>query len=280
MSDSCPHCGAPISESLRNCQACQHDLGVPNVRECGCEAERKALHKRFIAALAACDARGRAVEFDGLVKAVESKSGVVVTLLASVARDLLKRPGSVYRDYETLVEAGLRAPASPLDDKRRCAVGGGLFGSYANKITYGVLSIDTSGLPTYGDVYCRLRSETVKKRVSFTEFKSYSFVGSCKAERGHRCVWENREQLAASKLEPMIAQGQGESEWQSFLVHSDGTNRANDEIIEAHIFEGFTKHSVESMKPVDKKRSKGDQIDVDLALELFQKSGALGGPRP
>jgi hypothetical protein len=199
---------------------------------------------------------------------------------ASFARDFAGDPRLIYANYDGLVGAGARRAAPLKNDRLRRGVDGIIHGSIAEEIRYGVLSLTNDGLPTYGDVCCRLKSITIRDRVSFLETNSYAFVRTHKVVAGDpippgfRSAWENRHKLAAAKLGPHLTRRSGKREWQRLLIRTDGVDRANDEFIEAHIFGGFNLHAIETMEGLMKGRARKDPavIDINIALERFLKS--------
>ena len=116
----------------------------------------EALHARFEAARKHTDENGHSADFNDLEALIEKESAVVVSMPAGVARKLFEEPNTLYANYETLVGANVRKPAESKNDRHRCTVGALLFGTYARRIMYGVLSLTQEGLPTYGNVYCGL----------------------------------------------------------------------------------------------------------------------------
>jgi len=265
---------------MRYCPTCRTDAGAPNVRRCRTDENLKALFKRFDASHAKTSSSGLLKEFNNLESAINEKSGVVITMPAGVARNLFENPKLIYLNYEKMVRGGFIKPADLDNDLRRCEVGGKLFGSYAEDIIYGALSLTTDGLPTYGDVHCRLRSVTIDKRTSFLETNSYTFVDDHEKELrskmpvGFMACWEYRHKLVLSKLASRLAKGQTESDWQTLLIQSDGCDRNNDEFVEAHIYEGFDGNAIDSLAPVrDKKLNRAKRLDMDIALEMFKQRG-------
>jgi hypothetical protein len=193
---------------------------------------------------------------------------------ASVARTLVFDPRMIYENVEALVGAGIRRPPSLQDDKHRAAVVGVLFGTYGRKVVYGILSLTGEGLPTYGDVYCRLRSVAIWDRTTFLETNSYQFVerhqlrAGMAMPHGYFAVWGNRHHLVTAKIGQSLPSGNCVSAWQAILVHTDGKDRSKDEFIEAHIYDSFDIGAIEEMLP-NKRLSKDARIDVKLALEKF-----------
>jgi hypothetical protein len=276
--DPCPACGGKLSPSERCCRTCKYDAGAPNVRECGTPAERKALKERLARAEQEARRKKCDQEFNNLSNTLKERSGVVVAMPASVARSLVSRPGEAYVGYETLVGSGVRSAALPSDDRHRSAIVGVLFGTYGRELTYGVLSLDESGLGTYGEICCRLRPVAIQHRTSFLEYNSYAFVDrhglkpGSSVPCGFRAVWDNRHHLALAKLTPLLHSQQGLAEWQRLLVKTDGINRQNDDFVEAHIYESFDVAAVETMLTTPGKRlSKEQKLDARIAIDLFKK---------
>lgn len=276
--DKCPQCNSWLPDSDRYCLTCRHDVGSPNVRSAGSQSERSALKKRFEAAKRKARSRKLEQPFNNCRDTIDKNSSVVVAMPAAVARKLAEDPRELYVNIEKLVGAGVRCPPAPQDDRHRCAVTGFLFGSYGPKITYGVLSLNDEGLPTYGRVFCRLRNVAIQNRTSFLEENSFTFVRKhnlrlhSSIPEGYRAVWQNRHQLALAKISESLTTASGVSAWQKLLVYSDGKTRANDDFIEAHIYDSFDIGAVERMVVANTKgMSRNEKIDAKLAIERFKK---------
>ena len=199
---------------------------------------------------------------------------------AQVAMALFQDPNLLYTNYEQLVGANVRKTADFDNDRQRCGTVGVLFGSYAKHIAYGALSLTEEGLPTYGDVHCRLRSVTIDKRTSFLEANSYRFVREHsiipgdKLPAGYMACWQNRHSLVLAKLADRLSTGQTESDWQALLIQSDGKDRQNDDFVEAQIYEGFDRNAIESMVATTGKiLKKADKMFFKLALFEFKHLG-------
>lgn len=281
--DTCSLCGAPLSSAQRHCPTCKADAGAPNVRRCRTDANLRALTARYDEARGRATSVGCSKEFDDLEAVLKEKSGVVVSMSAGTARKFVEDLNTIYVNYGQLVGGGMRRPATSEDDRQRCAVGALLFGSYANSIIYGVLSLTEKGLPTYGPIHCRLRSVAIEHRSSFLETNSYRFVGDHnvvpqdKLPLGYMACWGHRHSLVLAKLADRLSSGQSELEWQALLIHSDGSNRQNDDFVEAHIYEGFDVRAIESMVALDdKKLSRNDKMDVEIAISAFKRPEGQG----
>ncbi len=274
----CSVCGAPLIDAVRYCPTCSSDVGAPNVRACLTDENLKALNERFDKARSHATSNGCLKEFDTLDEMLRNESGVVISIPARIARNLFEDPKSLYANYEKLVGAKMRVTASAEDDKHRFAIGGMLFGSYANSIIYGALSLTEHGLSTYGEVHCRLKSVAIERRTSFLEKNSYKFirdhglVAGDKLPEGFSACWADRQKLVLAKLASALSAGQGPSDWQAIICQSDGANREDDEFVEAHIYEGFNWNAIESMvETVDRKMTRSERLDFDLANDAFGK---------
>jgi len=276
--DLCLKCGAELSPADRLCPTCKMDAGVPNVRECKLERNINALLKRYEKVKSDADIKGLNNEFKTLELLIDNKSGVVISIPASFARSLFENKNVLYKNYENLVGNDERKASSSVDDKERCAVGGLLFGSYAKHIIYGVLSLSNEGLSTYGDLYCRLKTVTIDERTTFLEKNSYVFVRDYDLKPGnalpdgYRSCWKERKFLVLAKITDSLVQGQGEHEWQSLILKSDGVDRNNDDFIEAHIFDGFDRGAIDSIIPIkNTAQSREVKMDLNIAMEAFNK---------
>ena len=285
-SGSCPRCGTAYSGSLRYCPTCKNDLGAPNVREHGSPESQAALNDRATQVKKLARRSKKCwQELQNLSDAIERRSGVVVTMPASVARNLVSDPDTIYENMETLVGAGVRRPPTLQEDKHRAAVVGILFGTYGRQVVYGILSLTAEGLPTYGDMSCRLRTIAIQDRTTFLETNSYRFVAQHRllpntpVPRGYAAVWNDRHLLAICKLGKSLPFGTCVSDWQRLLVQTDGRDRSKDEFVEAHIYDSFDIAAVQEMLPVSKQLCKEARIDVKLALERFAaRSSGQGKP--
>jgi len=276
----CSNCESPIVDGIRFCPTCAADWGPPNVRAARDPNEREALYKRSEAAFASAKLRNCDKALRSLTRTIQRESHVVVALPALAARLLVQDPRVIYDNYETLVGAAKRAPASRPDDSRRATVGALLFGSSARNIRYGVLSLDGRGLSTYGNVFFQLRDVAVRRRTSFLESNSYRFVAihnlrpDSALPRGYRCEWDDRGHLAAAKLEPRVSRNDGPACWPGLLLRCDGESRHADDYIEAHIFAGFDCAAIESCTFAESDGvSRQDKTDFDVIRHAFKIRG-------
>ena len=242
------------------------------------DIEAAALRERYDSAHRAATLAGTAEEFSGLSRAVAETSHVVVAMPLLFARTFLSDRRTLYTGYEALLNAPTRAPAPFDDDRRRQAAGATLFGSYSREIRYGVLSLDGRGLSSYGPVFLRLRAVAISDRTTFLEQNSFTFVAKHSPDtlpHGAVSGWTNRHQLAAAKLQPLLAAGSVLADWALQLVRS-GESRADDDMVEAHIFGPFNAAAVESVSFSSFGSSRQDRIDIAVIRELLTENGAAG----
>ena len=275
-SATCPICNEIPDAATRNCVSCGHDLGCPNVRAACSPQEVKALRERHERASSLAAERGLGSEFALLRDHIKTDSRVVVAIRPLQARHLLGDPKHLYTNYEQLVGAGARV-AAPFDqDTERRAVGGKLFGSYADEIRYGVLSLDGKGIANYGGVFMRLREVSVRTRVSFLEENSFVFCkgfavdATSQLPRGSRCDWDSRCDLASAKLWPDLKPGSKPAEWARQLVFN-GQTREDDRFIEAHIYGPFNASAIEDIEFAGPGKSREERNDIGCVRELWKK---------
>lgn len=268
----CPKCKSPTNESLRECPSCGFDLGFPNVRAVNDEVETDTLSKMFNDARKQAFNRGLENEFADFSDCISKKSKVIVSMKPMQARNFLSDKRQLYINYDDLVGSSMRVPASFEDDSTRCMISGKLFGSYANKIAYGILSLDKRGLKNYGIVFLCLRDISISDRVSFLNENSYLCFNNCEKSgrkfppRGHRSDWEHRNELAASKHEKDLKKGSDISDWSELLV-KEGKDRQSDCFIEAHIYGKFNYYSIENILCENAGRSREEKNDIRFISE-------------
>lgn len=272
----CKNCGANLPESERMCPSCAADNGFPNVRECEIPSHISVLRERFNRAKEDADERGLTKEFTEMRQHVLDYAGVVVSLPLTVALSLVSDPRQIYVNYETLVATGVRQPAVPEKDRMRCKVGGALFGSYANKIVYGALSLTSEGLASYGAVHLRLKLSAIKERTTLLESNSYKIYENhtddlAEEVKGRHATWTHRDLLVMTKLANKLSKGQTRSQSQAILLYTDGRARHSDEFVEALIYGAFNIESVESLSTVALKHlDRNDTTMAKIILERFK----------
>ncbi|MEP5944999.1 MAG: hypothetical protein ABJ356_10590 [Balneola sp.] len=269
----CENCESLIHNYLSKCEACNHATSPPNVYACSSEENIKELKERFNSTMKEAYNDDKLELVDLVDKELKDKVAVVVSMPPIILRNLVNNPSQIYSNYEKLVEGRLRTPANPEDDSKRGEVGSIIFGSYAREITYGILSHNEEGLPPYGHAFCKLKDITVKHRTTFMENNSYKVHNeqllSKKIPLGLTSDWNHKEYLVLNKLYKYIKTNESVDEILVNTFQTDGLDRSNDNFIEAHIYGGFTKNSINSMK-LHHNADRDDRRDFELAQHSMQ----------
>ena len=275
----CGNCGAPFPPASHVCASCFQSVGFPNVRECEASAEIEALQTRYEDAKARATKAGAIAEFLALEAELVANSSVVISMPLDVAHSIISDPRNIYTGYETLVDAGVRLAAADSNDRDRRGVSGLLFGSYQAEVKYGVLSLADQGLPTYGDVFCRLKAEAIDKRTTFLEHNSFDFVKrhklTVKKTRpplGHRASWAGRHLLALAKLGHLLVPGMQLPQLQQLVVTTDNKRREKDDFIEAIIFGSLNVHSIQAIWLAPGRTfNRFQTTQLEATLDLFDR---------
>ena len=268
-----PGCSALVQLNEEHCHTCGAHTGFPNVKLA--DSQRAALHARAVAARDSVIESSRAtlVQFEGAL----GVSHATVTVSALFATTFLASIKNMYTSYAAQVDAGVRRPASPLDDRSRREVECRLYGNDGNKILYAALALDGGGLPSYGEVALRIRDHAVKGRASVLEDNSFEFSAAHRETRlpdGYLGVWGDRSEVAVAKHARDLTPSMTDDELAALLIQSDG-GRSSDKFIEVHIWGAFSREAVQSIQdisaPTDEEtahyialaKSKASQLGID-----------------
>lgn len=274
----CSECSTPIADAADTCSTCMASVGAPNVRACSSIDNVAVLNGRYGNAKQNGELNGLSVLREHFEVEVENNSSVVVSFPSDVLLNFVKNPSTMYQNYESLVGSGSRKPALADDDKRRFGIGGTFFGHYAKKIIYGALSLSGQGLPSYGSLHCRLRDVAIRKRTTFLETNSYTFVeknnvlAGASIPKGHACCWDDKHKLAIAKHFDITVINKVNSDFQDMLIFSDGKNRNKDEFIEAHIYGSFDVYAIATVEPTSNSTmDKSDTLNYRIILSSFNR---------
>jgi len=251
--EKCPRCHRlALYEDEPGCRACNAPLAnrAPNVHFS--ERFRSALEDRYREACAEAEKSGSSDSLTGL-EAAAGRSKAVANVDVGTACDLFSQPKFLYTSYGKVVEAGVRAPAAPEQDRQRTSVDGLLYGSYGKDIAFAALSMDGRGLTSYGSIHLELDEPMIDFRSTVLEENSFHFV------RRHRLVagdplpdgflapWPLRAWLAVAKLASTLRPGMTEDDFCKLLLESNG-NRNTDAFLEVHIYGTFNFQAVRRVK--------------------------------
>jgi hypothetical protein len=268
----CSDCDHPQPDvNYANCENCGQDLGAPNVNMVSTDDEENALQKRYDDAKKFVVDNGNEdilnnfeIYFNTNVKAI-----INMTLETLVAWVINSEP---YKSYYRAVDEGLRPIANLLNDQRRTVIDSYLYGIYGRDITYAALTLNDSGLESYGECRVTLKEDSIKARSSILEENAFHFVKNhninfekLNIPAGYRSTWQNKLKLALAKIYLMLKSGSSEKDFPGLILINKGVRNA-DEFIEVHIYKELTNLAIGSIFiPVPK--NKKDKYFVKLIEE-------------
>ncbi len=237
--------------------------------------EIEALEARYLQALLDAEERGVLDKVEEFEAEVQTMSQAVVGMNIDTLCRLATSTNEIYSNYQLMVHAQTRRPASLSNDQRRLAVDGKLWGTFGSEIRYAALSLDRKGLSSYGNCSATLRNLHVEHRASILEKNSYEFVEASPSQPlplGFRSTWKNRHRVAVAKCAERINAATLKEEFAVILMES-GTARYQDDFIEVHIFGPFDFKAIEAISASAKITNKRDQ----LTLKIIRKRAATEG---
>lgn len=268
----CPVCKHKNSRANEKCTVCGHFLGFPNVNDVRLSDERQALEQRYQTKLEYALRNHADAKIRDFEKVVDTDGRAVINVDIDYLHYFLVKDKNLYAPYHNQVQAGVREYAMAEFDRERSAVDATLFGSYGKNIIDAALSIDGSGLKAYGDFAISLSEISVSKRATLLEENSYNFVrrhkilAGDKIPPGYRCEWNEKHRLAVAKLADRVVKAK-KSEYPKLLVNSTG-NRRTDDFIEVHIYGGFGREAIASVRGNSK--IKKDHEKIQRVKELLK----------
>ncbi len=272
---NCGKCNSPITDAEDRCLTCGADIGFPNIR--AAEAEQAELAVRYESVIEVAKRQGG---HDALSKFDESmkKTFAVINVDLRFLDFFLSDAKNLYSTYQLGVKSQTRKAAAAENDRHRVGVEGTLFGAYGEKIRYAALSLDGTGLKSYGEYSIKLREIAIKDRASLLEENTYDFVDHHGIIAGHsgppgyRSVWGERHKLAVAKLGASIAPDTKEDGYTRLLL-SSGSKRTDDKFIEVHIYGPLDLNAIESVKGKSNFKKNPERAKAANAKALLQKAG-------
>jgi hypothetical protein len=233
------------------------------------------LDSRYQSAKTKATAEGSAGRLSDFEIAV-GNSRLVLNMNDNLLWNFLNDANLIYLNYFLMVDRGLILP-KPIDqDVERMTVDTLLFGSYFQHIRYAALSLDGSGLESYGNISVTLVDTHLTEAVSFLEENAYRFkegrvgVSSSTIPEGYLATWETRCKLAVAKLQENIKTSTEPSEFVKLMLQSTKDKRT-DKYIEAHTYgDGITRHIFKSVKYVSKQGAKIPSFRLGKIMELLR----------
>lgn len=275
----CPRkgCSYRIPPHVDRCPVCNSDVGSPNVRASKTEEEVVALRQRYNAAIRDArkrDCRPSVLKFENEVK----KSKAVICRSPSIARTLMESDNALYANYYHGVEAGMFMPRDNDWDSNRESADSRFFPHYHKDINFAALTLDDQGASGYGAVSLVLKSPMIGERASVFEENTLKFLMSRgvaigdNLPKGYRAPWDNRAQLAATKLASKIDASTKFSDYPRILLEK--SDKTDSDFIEVHIFGKIHRRTVE--KVVVDKPGKLRREDLLIARSIKEICKGIG----
>jgi hypothetical protein len=273
-----PACPTIISPNVAQCPTCGYFAGAPNVRSAADSKEVEALIERYGAARS-CAHAGDYLDVLDAFEAAACDSCCVINVDLDFLYHFLRESGStLYSSYQLGVRGEIRKHATPENDRDRTTTDASLFGSHGSAIRYGALSLDGTGLQSYGPFAMRLRDVAIAERASLLEENSYDFLQKhpftpgVPLPLGYRATWQDRSWLAVAKLGCRLRKGMLTEEFAGILLYSDG-DRATDEFIEVHIFGSFDANAVQAVRGSSTPLAPDDEVLLARVKDVLASSG-------
>lgn len=252
----CEYCKRVLVECVEQCPACGRQARVPpNV--CMALGARPQLLKRFDqATIYLGQDKARAVA------ALVGRVGrVVVNMRFSTLISLLQNPHQTYGNFWRDIEAGSIVDRDPIATGDRMAVDGQLFGHSARKIRFALLSCDGLGASFYGRYSVTLDVSRVAARTSLLERNPFT-VGLARVRKLQRATWRDRGRLAAWRYRRRLKSNRSHRE----AIRVRASTRANQDFIEAHIWDTFTRDAISAVLIQVRARTAEERAD-DARIE-------------
>lgn len=246
------HCGKCKQENKVNSLTCKKcgDSFFTNVNLANIPSETVALEGRYNKAKSSSSAKAKLNKFESLI---QNNSHAVINLHFKHLKVIVLDDDS-YKNYHILVEENKREIADLIDDLNRSKVESFLFGNIlARKIVYAALSIDETGLKSYGDIEAIIDNEAIESRASLLEENSFTFVITDNRKitdvlpKGFKSNWTERHKLAVAKHYEDIKNDTDENQFSEILLNSNGI-RESEKFIEIHIFGDITLDAFKKIK--------------------------------
>jgi hypothetical protein len=163
----------------------------------------------------------------------------------------LSSQSDISGNFYTQRKARTRIYGSDEFNQLRELVDQAVFPGFHELIRHAALATDDRGLTSYGSCSIWLKAEAIDERASVFDSNTLVWVMKrdpplsqlFKIEPGHRAPWEDRDRLAVSKLDsgPLLDPSSSFDE----ILLRQGSNSADDDFVEVHIWEMLTTDSVE-----------------------------------
>ncbi len=252
----CTHCSFENDITAKACSSCGSDIpGTINVRRASVPAEVEALELRYNEAKASLLTAGLENEGDYLADTVKSIGKAVINTQFNFLWEWLVRNTFSYQSYRRQLINGARIKAAFEHDVNRTFADTALFGSEID-IIYAALSINESGVMSYGDITVLLKTPSIEKRTSALERNSFPFIDDVMKKgwvfrkplpAGYMCIWATNHKLAVAKLHTFLKKALNLDDLSGLILRSTG-DRATDEFIELYIYGKIAASVIEKIR--------------------------------
>lgn len=271
----CPNCHEEVPDHVRSCVVCGTDVGYPNVRAALRDEEVSALNLRVREVQEDANLRGCKSVLEKF-RDCAARSSVVISCSLGKINELLSSDNQLFATFYKAVGGETRLPEDNEWDRIRQAVDSLLFPYYADHIRFGSLSIDLTGVSSYGNYSMVLKELAIRDRATVFEensimfIKKHRIVAGDPLPLGYRTTWMNRSSLALAKLGKRLTPTIAEAEFPKLLATSD---TADPDFIEVHIYGPIHRRAIEHLSgPVP--RRKADKVLLKSACRKLREIGA------
>jgi hypothetical protein len=261
VSEQCSHCGGTIPPVNRSCPVCGEDAGFPNVRRASRSDEAAALAGRLQDAYVAANARRSASQLRAFESAAGSSEAVMNRSLGALS-SWTAEGGPLLITFHSQVRSGARLFQDNQWDEQRTSAENTINPGYYEELNISALCLDRMGMGHYGPYAVTLRTALISNRTSVFEENPFLFnrrhavYSGDKCPIGYRATWENRSQLAATKLAPKINQDTTNSDFPAILLREDTTNAGDDDFVEVHTYGPLHQRTIQHVNgPVPPRRA-------------------------
>ena len=243
-----------IAETL--CSKCGRTItDTPNVKRAKLISEQLALKQRYKDAKCLVDSKGLNTELQKFELCVLNEGKAIINIDFNFLWKWLITGGVEYKSYQRQIYEGLRKKAKWAYDVKRCIVDACLFGSDI-EVIYSALSINETGLTTYGQISVIMDTKSIEMRTSCLEENSFNFIKAVLGAgydldsplpAGKFAPWQKRHQLATIKCHKKFYSNMTVGEVQRLILRT-GDDRSTDDFIELYIYGKIVKDTVEKIR--------------------------------
>lgn len=238
----CDHCTYGIPAAADRCPHCGLPGLFPNVRAAEQPANRAALRDRYEAARASATRRGALPTLENFESELARSRAVLGRSAGEVDR-LASSERQGYASYYELIEAEVRLPDDDEWDSLRRLADSALFPGYEKHMRFLALSLDDTGLDSYGECFLVCKDSLIEHRATVFEANSTVFLGDQPSKLGElqsailgrRAVYKDRATLCTAKLGDRLSTDTAVEDFAGVLM-TRGPTSIDDDFVEVNIY--------------------------------------------